>query len=138
VLCLENHFRDRTWAADAVDITFRPEVFRSLVHLLDGTSVRVNYDTAQPVFARTDPVALLAEVADRVVSVHAGERRWGEREHTVIGTGDVDWDGVFRVLTDARFDGCVSVEDGSNAGDDGTLAAVTFLRPRINQLTSTA
>ncbi|MGH2693382.1 MAG: sugar phosphate isomerase/epimerase family protein [Actinomycetota bacterium] len=133
VLCLENHFRDRTWSQDAVDITFNRDIFLSLISSLEGTPVRVNFDTAQPVFARTDPVTLLAEVAGLVVNVHAGERFWGQREHAVIGTGDVDWDGIFGLLAQNRFDGFLSVEDGSS-GDEGTRRAIAFLETRIATL----
>jgi sugar phosphate isomerase/epimerase len=131
-LCLENHFRDRTWLVkDARDLTFEPEDFLALIDGLRGTSVRVNFDTSQPMLTSTDPVALLREVLDLVFNVHVGDRQRGQRNHAVIGEGDVDFDHIFTLLRRVSFSGFLSVEDASDAGDDGLRRGLDYLRARV-------
>jgi len=131
VLCLENHFRDRTWPADAVDVTLAPDRFMTVVDTLRDSPVVVNFDTAQTMLSGADPVELLTQVEDRVRNLHAGDRRRGRREHAVIGEGDVDFEGVLGRLARCGYEGFVTVEDGSAAGDEGLRRAVAFLEAKI-------
>lgn len=131
VLCLENHFRDRTWPPEAVDFTLPPDRFVALVDALRDSPVLVNFDTAQTMLSGADPVELLAQVEDRVANVHAGDRIRGERRHSVIGQGDVDFDGVLARLVQRGYTGFVTVEDGSGGGDEGLRAALAHLEAGI-------
>ncbi len=54
-------------------------------------------------------VELARRVTDRVVHTHISELLEG-RHGIVIGKGDVDFKGVFRVLKDAGYDGWISLE----------------------------
>jgi sugar phosphate isomerase/epimerase len=131
VLCLENHFRDRSWPPDAVDFTLPADRFVALVDALRDSPVLVNFDTAQTMLSGADPVELLAQVEDRVANLHAGDRVRGEQRHSVIGQGDVDFDGVLRRLARRGYTGFVTIEDGSGAGAEGLRTAVAYLDAKI-------
>jgi sugar phosphate isomerase/epimerase len=133
VLCLENHFRDRTWSADAIDFTLQSDRFVALVDALRDSPVRVNFDTAQTMLSDVDPVDLLAQVEDRVANLHAGDRIRGQRPHAVIGEGDVDFDAILARLARRGYAGFVTVEDGSPAGDAGLRAGVAHLEACIDR-----
>lgn len=64
--------------------------------------MKVNLDTANVPNDMT--VELARRVTDRVVHTHISELLEG-RHGIVIGKGDVDFKGVFRVLKDAGYDG---------------------------------
>lgn len=130
-LCIENHFRDRSWPADAVDFSLPADRFVALVDALRDSPVLVNFDSAQTMLSGADPVKLLAIVIDRVANFHAGDRIRGERQHTVIGEGDVDFDGILKQLAQGGYTGFVTVEDGSVAGDKGLRRGVDYLSARI-------
>jgi sugar phosphate isomerase/epimerase len=132
-LCLENHFRDRMWPADAIDFAADIDVFLQVCDRLRSTPVMVNFDTAHPMVMDVDEVALLERVKDRVHNVHAGDRRRGQRQHCVIGKGDVDFDAVFAILIGAEYHRFITVEDGSQEGDEGLRAAIHFLKGKIAQ-----
>jgi sugar phosphate isomerase/epimerase len=132
-LCLENHFRDRSWPADAVDFSLPPERFLALVDALRDSPVLVNFDSAQTMLSGVDPVELLPLVVDRVANFHAGDRIRGERHHAVIGEGDVDFDRIFEQLARHGYTGFVTVEDGSGAGDEGLRRAVAYLGERVER-----
>jgi sugar phosphate isomerase/epimerase len=130
-LCLENHFRDRLWPADAIDFAAEIDVFLEVCERLRPTPVMVNFDTAHPMVMDVDEVALLDRVKDRVFNVHAGDRLRGQRQHCVIGTGDVNFDAVFSILSATGYHRFITVEDGSPKGDEGLRAAVRFLTGKI-------
>jgi len=131
LVLIENHYRDRTWPEDALDFSLPPDRFLDLVDALRDTPALVNFDTAQTMLAGIDPLVLLTQVDDRVANVHAGDRRHGQRQHTVIGAGDVDFDAVFGRLAARGYDGFVTVEDGSVEGDDGLVTGIRTLSELI-------
>jgi sugar phosphate isomerase/epimerase len=130
-LCLENHFRDRMWPNDAIDFAAEVDVFLRLCDRLRPTPVMVNFDTAHPMVMNVDEIALLDRVKDRVHNVHAGDRLRGQRQHSVIGRGNVDFDGVFSILRTAGYHRFITVEDGSPEGDEGLRVAIHFLESKI-------
>ena len=62
---------------------------------------------------------MLRAVLPKVRNVHAGDRRRGVINHSVIGEGDVDFDAVFGILRTAGYQGFIALEDGSPEGDAG-------------------
>jgi sugar phosphate isomerase/epimerase len=130
-LALENHYQDRYW--DQPDFACRGETFLRLMDDLRGTPIMVNFDASNPLMVGEDPVALLGEVVDRVVSVHASDRPRGRYQHSVIGEGMVDYEGLFGVLASHRFSGWVSVEDGQDQGDEGFRRSLAFVRSLIDR-----
>ena len=93
----------------------------------DPRYVFLCYDTGHFTFAGEDPLTMLRKYADRVGHVHLKDMRlnvvekvrengWSflkavrEGAFTVPGDGDVDFDPVFRVLSDAGYEGWLLVE----------------------------
>ena len=98
--------------------------------LMSGTDPRyvfLCYDTGHFTFAGEDPLGMLKKYVDRVGHVHLKDMRlpvvdkaranhWSFLQavrngaFTVPGDGDVDFDPVFRVLSDAGYEGWLLVE----------------------------
>ena len=93
----------------------------------DPRYVFLCYDTGHFTFAGEDPLAMLKKYVDRVGHVHlkdmrlsvvkeAREKNWSfltavrNGAFTVPGDGDVDFDPVFKVLSDAKYEGWLLVE----------------------------
>ena len=83
------------------------ESVRALEAVLDelgSFEIGVNFDPANLIlYGSGEPVESLRRLASRVVQVHIKDARpsvvageWGEE--VVVGTGAVDWDGVFEIL----------------------------------------
>ena len=131
-VCVENHFRDRTWAPGAVDITAPPAHFARLLDALRDSDVRVNYDSAQPMVTGAEGLSLLDDVIDRIAHVHLGDRRRGERAHTILGKGDVDFDGVLDRLHAHGYDHYLTIEDGNPDGAAGLRRGAAFVRELVS------
>ena len=93
-------------------------------------------------------MTFLGKVRDRVVSMHASDRYLAPGttledlskgdgslgyasalKHGETGQGLNDYDAIFRLLADARFDGWISVEAGLN-GPDEIARSVEFLKSK--------
>ncbi len=141
VLAMENHFKDSYW--ELPEFAQQSDRFLAIVSQIDSPWFGVNYDPSNTLLAGEDPVALLREVAPRVVSMHASDRRprpgaaevtdYSQMIHGEIGTGLIDFDSIFAILRGVGFDGWVSIEDGESGIDElvrsacylaGTLAVV--------------
>jgi sugar phosphate isomerase/epimerase len=145
ILGLENHYKDSFWTY--AEFAQKMDVFLELINLIaDREHFGVQYDPSNAIVAGDDPIALLHQTADRVVSVHASDRYLAEgttlddlREsdgtlgyspnlrHGVTGKGLNDYDTIFRILADHRYSGWVSIEDGLN-GMDEMAESLAFLR----------
>jgi sugar phosphate isomerase/epimerase len=145
MLGLENHYKDGFWTYP--EFAQKQDVF---LELLDAIPERdhfgVQYDPSNAVVAGDDPIALLQAVADRVVSMHASDRYLAEGttlddlrqadgtlgyspnlRHGVTGKGLNDYESIFRILAEHRYQGWVSIEDGMN-GLDEMAESLAFLR----------
>ncbi|MFO0864927.1 MAG: sugar phosphate isomerase/epimerase family protein [Gemmataceae bacterium] len=145
VLGLENHYKDGFWKYP--EFAQKQDVFLELVaSISDRTHFGVQYDPSNAVVAGDDPVTLLREVADRVVSMHASDRYLAEGttieslrqadgtlgyspnlRHGVTGKGLNDYDSIFRILAEHNYRGWVSIEDGMN-GMGEMAESLAFLR----------
>lgn len=130
-LCFENHFRDRTWPADAVDFAAEEEQFLQLVEAIRPTAARINYDSAQPMVIGANELALLDNVATHVFHVHLGDRRRGSRKHSVLGEGDVRIGEVLAILRRIGYDRFISIEDGNAEGDAGLERGLDLVRREV-------
>jgi sugar phosphate isomerase/epimerase len=92
---------------DHLSVGWDLEEFTRILDLLDDERMKVNLDTSN---VHPDTVVELARrVADRVVHLHVKDRL--NNDHgIVIGTGEVDFKGIFRHLKNAGFDGWMSLE----------------------------
>jgi sugar phosphate isomerase/epimerase len=150
VLGLENHYKDGFWTYP--EFAQKREVFLALLDAIpDRTHFGVQFDPSNALVAGDDPVSLLEAVADRVVSMHASDRYLAEGatlddlrqtdgtigyspdlRHGVTGQGLNDYDAIFRILADHRYQGWISIEDGMN-GMDEMAESLAFLRRMVAQ-----
>ncbi len=144
VLCLENHYKDGTWRYP--EFAQPEDIFLEILARVDSPFLGVQYDPSNALVGGYDPVRFLTRVLPRVVTMHASDRYVAEgatldelREadgtlgysdqlkHGEIGKGMIDYDAIFRILSDAKFAGWISVEDGMN-GLDEIQRSVEFLK----------
>ena len=95
------------------DIMASGAVTLPLLEKIGRDSVGINYDTANVVYYSGDTAYEdVPKVVDKIVHVHLKESTGGKGvwDFGEIGTGDVNFAGVFQVLRDAGYDGPYSVE----------------------------
>ena len=132
VLGMENHYKDSQWQYP--EFALKMDVFLEIVNgIAEREHFGVQYDPSNALVAGDDAIELLLAVRERVVSMHASDRRLkpgatldqlresdgalgysAHLEHGVIGRGLNDYDRIFGILADAGYGGWVSIEDGVN------------------------
>lgn len=154
-LILENHYKDGYWQYP--ELAQKRDVFLELLAAIPASPhFGVNYDPSNAIIAGDDPIALLEDVKDRVVTMHASDRyleagatlddlRRLEAhptqgysailKHGVIGQGLNDYDRIFSILKGAGFAGWVSIEDGQDpdVGMEHLRLSADFLRVKMRQ-----
>lgn len=148
ILGLENHYKDGFWTYP--EFAQKQDVFLDLLGAIpDRTHFGVQYDPSNALVAGDDPVQLLRQVADRVVSMHASDRyleagftldalRQSDGtlgysphlKHGVTGRGLNDYDAIFHILAEHNYTGWISIEDGMN-GMEEMAESLAFLRRKI-------
>ncbi len=123
----ENHAKPFVWQYS--DFSQPSDIFLEIVHRTADAGLAVNFDTANAAAFADDTVALLEQVLDRVVSVHAADTAVrGALQMVLLGTGIAPIPAVFRCLRQAGFDGWVCMEEGSKRGEEGIRAAARYVR----------
>ncbi len=124
----ENHTKASVWQYR--DFSEDSAVFLEIAKATEGTALRVNFDTANPLVHDEDPLLLLRQVAHRVVSIHANDTRTrGQFDFCVVGQGLVPYAEIFSFLKrTVGFDGWISVEEFSRTGLQGFREAIRFVR----------
>jgi sugar phosphate isomerase/epimerase len=150
VLGLENHYKDGFWKYP--EFAQKKEVFLALLAAIpDCEHFGVQYDPSNAIVAGDDPIALLREVAGRVVSMHASDRYLAagttlndlrqsdgalgyspNLRHGVTGKGLNDYHAIFRILAGHGYQGWISIEDGMN-GMEEMAESLAFLRRMVAQ-----
>lgn len=126
-LVYENHFKAPIW--QYTDFSFPTEIFLEIVDRTSGTGLGVNWDTANTLAYGDDPIPVLEQVLDRVVSVHAADTaERGNLKPVVIGTGLAPFCEMFSIIKGTGFDGWLCIEEASQQGVAGVEAAVQFVR----------
>jgi len=148
ILGLENHYKDGFW--EHPEFAQKQDVFLELLEAIEEREYfGVQYDPSNAIVAGDDPLALLAEVADRVVSMHASDRYLAPGAkledlrqqdgtigyspalcHGVVGKGLNDFDRIFTILAEHGYDGWISIEDGMN-GMEEMAESLAFLRRKV-------
>jgi sugar phosphate isomerase/epimerase len=146
VLTMENHYKDGYWRYP--EFAQHLDVFLEIIKQIDSPWFGVNYDPSNAIIAGEDPLAVLAAVKQRVITMHASDRYLASGaledlkhqdgslgyakglKHGVIGKGLNDYDAIFSTLKAEGFDGWISIEDGEN-GMDELRESVRFLRTKI-------
>ena len=152
VLILENHYKDGYW--DFPEFAQKRDVFLQLLAAIPRSPwFGVNYDPSNAIVAGDDPLQLLDDVKDRVVSMHASDRyfeggtladlqRLGAHQgyasilkHGIIGRGLNDYDAIFSTLKRAGFTGWISIEDGNDpaVGMEHLRLSAEFLRAKMRE-----
>ncbi len=135
ILCLENHYKDGTWRYP--EFAQPQDIFLEILERIDSPSLGVQYDPSNATVGGYDPIAFLERVKHRVVTVHASDRYLAPGtsldalrqqdgstgyaaalKHGETGTGLNDYDAIFRILAEVKFDGWISIEDGMNGLDE--------------------
>ncbi|WP_057938529.1 sugar phosphate isomerase/epimerase family protein [Algoriphagus resistens] len=148
-LILENHYKDDFW--DYPEFAQKRELFTKLVDSVKDPNFGVNYDPSNAFLAGEDPLDLLYEVSEHVVTMHASDRflKYGTLEdlkneergvtgyaarlsHGEVGKGLNDYDAIFTELKRVGFDSWISIEDGVD-GMDQLQRSVAFLKKKISQ-----
>lgn len=148
-LILENHYKDDFW--EYPEFAQKRELFTKLVDSIKDPNFGVNYDPSNAFLAGEDPLDLLYEVSEHVVTMHASDRflKYGTIEdlkneesgvtgyaarlsHGEVGKGLNDYDAIFTELKRVGFDNWISIEDGVD-GMDQLQRSVAFLKKKISQ-----
>jgi sugar phosphate isomerase/epimerase len=150
VLGLENHYKDGFWKYP--EFAQKKDVFLEILAAVpDRDHFGVQYDPSNAIVAGDDPIGLLRDVADRVVSMHASDRYLAEGatleglrqtdgtlgyspdlRHGVTGKGLNDYDAIFAILADNEYGGWISIEDGMN-GMEEMAESLAFLRRMVDK-----
>jgi len=126
-LVYENHGKPGAWRY--ADFSQPPEIFLEIVQATADIGLGINFDTGNATAFAKDPVALLGQVIDRVVSVHAADTAVrGQLQPVLLGTGVTPFVDLFTRLHQAQWDGWICIEEWSLQGRDGVEAAARFVR----------
>ena len=147
VLCMENHYKDGTWHYP--EFAQPEDIFLEIVEQIDSPFFGVQYDPSNAVVGGFNPIRFLEKVRHRVVTMHASDRylapgatlddlKTGDGatgyaaalKHGETGQGMNDYDTIFRILSEAGFDGWISIEDGMNGLDEIARSADFLKRKR--------
>lgn len=150
-LVMENHYKDGFWIYP--EFAQASDVYLDIIKQISSPWFGVNYDPSNAIFAGEDPIKLLIEVKDRMLTMHASDRYLREgytledlKEYTlegysealahgVIGKGMNDYDQIFEHLRSVRFRNWISIEDGVNGLGD-LRESVQFLKGKVAEYLS--
>jgi sugar phosphate isomerase/epimerase len=126
-LVLENHGKPGCW--QYTDFDQPTPIFLKLAEGIKGTSIGINFDTANPIAYGDDPLPILQKVREQVVSIHAADTDTrGALNHVLLGTGLVPFGQIFTYLKKTGFDGWICMEENSRRGPQGVQDAAAFIR----------
>lgn len=151
-LILENHYKDGYW--DFPEFAQFSDVFLRLIEAIgDHPNFGINFDPSNAIVAGEDPIELLKQLIDRVVTMHASDRyleggslndlRRIEQDpiqgyapflkHGIIGKGLNDYDAIFSILKESNFTGWISIENGQDpiTGMRHLAQSAEFLRAKM-------
>ncbi len=123
----ENHAKPGAW--EYTDFSQSPDIFLEIVAGTAAVGLGINFDTGNAAAFADDPVQLLDQVIDRVISIHAADTETkGELRHVLLGTGVAPFPAVFSQLIQSGWDGWICMEEASYQGREGLEAATRFVR----------
>jgi len=126
-LVYENHAKPGAWTY--TDFSQPPEIFLEIARRTAACGLGINFDTGNAAAFATDPVELLDQVIDRVVSVHAADTAAvGVQKAVLLGTGVTPFAAIFERLHSAGWDNWICLEEASSLGRQGVEAAARFIR----------
>jgi len=123
----ENHAKPGAW--EYTDFSTPPDIFLEIARGTTSADLGINFDTGNAAAFAPDPLAMLDQVIERVVSVHVADTAaFGELKPVLIGTGIAPLRAVFDRLAAAGWDGWLCMEEASFQGRPGVEAAARFVR----------
>jgi len=123
----ENHAKPGAW--EYTDFSTPPEIFLDIVRRTAACGLGINFDTGNAASFHADPLAMLDQVIDRVVSVHVSDTAvFGELKPVEIGTGIAPIAAALDKLAAHGWDGWLCMEEASFQGQQGIAAAARFVR----------
>jgi len=123
----ENHAKPGAW--EYTDFSTPPDIFLEIAHGTAPAGLGINFDTGNAAAFAADPMAVLAQVLERVVSVHVADTAvFGELKPVPIGTGIAPIAATFERLAASGWDGWLCMEEASFQGQAGIDAAARFVR----------
>jgi len=126
-LVYENHGKPGAWTY--TDFSQPPDIFLAIVKATTDVGLGLNFDTANATAFSRDPLGLLEQCIDRVVSVHAADTAvHGELKPVLLGTGVTPLEAIFRRLVQAGWDNWICIEEASFQGRDGVAKAAHVVR----------
>ena len=126
-MVLENNGKPGCWRY--TDFDQPTHIFLTLVEGIRGSSIEVNFDTANPVVYGDNPLGALEKVIDKVYSIHAADTKTkGVLNHVLLGTGLVPFKELFSYLKKSGFDGWICMEENSRLAERGVKAAAAFIQ----------
>lgn len=132
-LLLENHGKPGVWQYP--DFDQKTEVFLHLARSIKNTSIKINFDTANPVVGKANVVELMESVMGQIGWIHIADTDNADTlNHVVIGTGLVPFREVFSSLKQHGYNGWLSIEEGSGLGETGIVAAAEYVRHAWNEV----
>ncbi|MDD5621917.1 MAG: sugar phosphate isomerase/epimerase [Actinomycetota bacterium] len=148
-LVIENHYKDDFWKNK--EFAQNKEIFLSIINRIESPYFGVQYDPSNAIVAGDDPIDLLKILINRVKTMHASDRSISDGNsiehiqqyngkigypdeliHGVIGEGVIDYDSIFSILSNSKFNGWISIEDGMN-GFEEMKKSVIFLKKMIKK-----
>ncbi|HHX43771.1 MAG TPA: sugar phosphate isomerase/epimerase [Chloroflexi bacterium] len=126
-LVYENHSKPGVW--EYTDFAEDPRIFLEVARGIAPAGIGINFDAGNAATFAEDPLALLDEVVDRVVSLHASDSATrGRLAHVLVGTGCTPYPALFRRLVRAGWDGWICIEEASHRGEVGVAMAIRYVR----------
>ena len=126
-LVYENHAKPGAWRY--TDFSQPPDIFMAIVEATIDVGLGLNFDTANATAFSRDPLGLLEQCIDRVVSIHAADTAVrGELKPVLLGTGLAPLEAIFRRLVRAGWDNWICIEEASFQGRDGVAKAAHVVR----------
>ena len=123
----ENHAKPGAW--EYTDFSTPPDIFLDIARGTAPAGLGINFDTGNAAAFAADPLAMLDQVLERVVSVHVADTAvFGELKPVPIGTGIAPIRAVFERLAACGWDGWLCMEEASFQGQAGIDAAAQFVR----------
>lgn len=127
-LLYEDHSKPGAW--QYMDFSNPPHIFLEIARQIRGTSIGINFDTANILVAgHENTVEVLDQVIDKVKTIHVAETATlGKMDPVAIGTGLVPFGEIFSYLKAKNFDGWLCLEEWGDQGVAGVREAVSFVR----------
>lgn len=126
-LVYENHAKPGAWTYH--DFSQPPDIFLAIVRATGSVGLGLNFDMANATAFSRDPLELLDQCIERVVSVHAADTAvHGELRPVLLGTGLTPFDAIFRRLVQAGWNNWICIEEASFQGRAGVEKAAQFVR----------